>query len=81
MTDADIVAARRSYAAHLGVSLQGRTTGDIANATYAIHARHAAEGNVEGMTDAVHSIPLGKARVSRTASVKGESFDRYYLNW
>jgi hypothetical protein len=79
--DADIVAARRAYAKHLGVSLEGRTTGEIANAEYAIHARHAADGNVAGMPDAVHPIPLGTARVTRTVSAKGGSFDEYRLRW
>jgi hypothetical protein len=32
--DADLVAARRAYAEHLGASLEGRTTGEIANAPY-----------------------------------------------
>jgi hypothetical protein len=81
MTDADLVAARRAYAKHLGVSLEGRTTGEIANAEYAIHARHAADGNVVGMPDAVHPIPLGAASVTRTVSAKGESFDVYRLRW
>jgi hypothetical protein len=81
MMDGDLVAARRAYAEHLGASLEGRTTGEIANAEYAIHARHAAEGNVVGMPDAVHPIPLGTARVTRTASGKGESFDLYHLRW
>jgi hypothetical protein len=35
MTDAEIVPARRAYAKHLGVPLEGRTTGEIANAPYA----------------------------------------------
>jgi hypothetical protein len=81
MMDADLVAARRAYAKHLGVSLEGRTTGEIANAPNAIHAQHAAAGNVVGMPDAVHPIPLGTARVRRTVSAKGESFDLYHLRW
>jgi hypothetical protein len=81
MTDADIVTERRKYAKHLLVSLDGRTTGDIANAPHAIHARHASEGNIVGMPDAKYPIPLGTARVTRTASAKGESFDVYRLRW
>jgi hypothetical protein len=61
MTDGEIVAARRAYAEHLGVSLDGLTTGEIANAPFAIHARHAAEGNVKGVEDAQWPINLGTA--------------------
>lgn len=46
MTDGEIVTARRAYAEHLGKSLGGRSSGEIANPNYAIHARHAADGNV-----------------------------------
>ena len=42
---------------------------------------HAADGNVTGMADAVHPIPLGSARVRRTVSANGESFDLYHLRW
>jgi hypothetical protein len=57
MIDRDVVTARREYAEHLGVALDGTTTGEIADAPHAIHARHAADGNVAGMTGAVHPIP------------------------
>ncbi len=81
MTDRDIVAGRRAYAEHLGVSLDGRTTGEVANAPYAIHARHAAEGNVKGEGDAVFPINIGTAHVRRTPSGEAESFDLYELYW
>jgi hypothetical protein len=81
MTDGEIVAARRAYAEHLGVSLDGRTTGEIANAAYAIHARHAAEGNVTGVEGAEFPINIGTAQVKRTLSSEGESADLYQLYW
>jgi hypothetical protein len=81
MTDGEIVAARRAYAEHLGVSLDGLTTGEIANAPYPVHARHAAEGNLKGVEDAKWPINLGTARVTRTPSPNGESFDHYELHW
>ncbi len=61
--------------------LTGRTTGTIADAPHAVHARHAAEGNVTGMADAVHPINLGSARVIRTPSPESESADIYQLVW
>src|SRR5436190_21836526 len=54
MTGAELVAARRAYAQHLGVMLDGIKTGEIADADYAIHARHAADGNIVGLPGAVH---------------------------
>lgn len=57
MTDGEIVAERRAYAEHLGVSLDGNTTGEIANAAYAIHARHAADGNVTEPARALWAHP------------------------
>jgi hypothetical protein len=81
MIDAEIVSARRAYATHLGVSLDGRSTGSVADADYAIHARHAADGNVEGEADADQPIPLGSARVTRDADRRGRAFDRYRLRW
>ncbi len=81
LTDKDLVAARRAYAEHLGVSLDGNTTGEVANAAHAIHARHAAEGNVKGMDDAKWPINLGTAHVRRTPSPEDESSDLYELYW
>jgi hypothetical protein len=81
LTDAALVEARRRYAEHLGSSLEGRTDGTIANAERAIHARHAADGNLVGMPDAKDPIPLGTARVARLASADGERYDRYFLTW
>ena len=81
ITDAELVAARRRYAEHLSSSLEGRTDGTIANAERAIHARHAADGNLVGHADAKDPIPLGTARVSRIASAEGEHHDRYFLSW
>lgn len=71
LTDPEIVERRRAYAAHLGVALEGRTDGLIANADYAIHARHAADGNVTGNPNAVDSINLGSAHVVRMANPGG----------
>jgi hypothetical protein len=81
LTDREIVSARRAYARHLGVSLEGRTSGSVADANHAIHARHAADGNVEGEQGAVHPIPLGSARVIRRADDRGRPFDLYRLRW
>ena len=81
MTDQSLVEGRRAYAAHLGVSLGGRTDGSVADAPHAVHALHAAGGNVSGVEDAKHPINLGNARVIRTASSEGESHDRYQLVW
>jgi hypothetical protein len=81
LKDSEIVTARREYARHLGVSLDGRTDGSVADADYAIHAKHAAAGNVNGERHAIHSIPLGSARVIRTADRRGRAFDRYQLQW
>lgn len=81
MSDADLVSARRAYAAHLGVTLDGRANGSIADAGRAIHARHAAGGNFSGAPEAKHPINLGSARVIRTASGHGEPFDHYVLRF
>lgn len=81
MLDADLVAGRRAYAKHLGVTLDGLTTAVVADAEYAIHARWAAKGNTVGNPNAKHAIPLGTAKVTRTRSPIGERHDRYRMYW
>lgn len=81
ISDAELVAGRRAYAKHLGVTLEGISTGEIADADTARHARHAADGNLVGLPNPVHAIPLGSARVKRTPSPKGTAFDVYVLYW
>jgi hypothetical protein len=81
MLDSALVDARRDYAAHLGVTLDGISTGAVADAEHAVHARHAAEGNVVSNPHAKHPIPLGTAKVTRTKSFASESQDRYRLTW
>lgn len=80
LTDQEIVTARRAYADHLGVTLEGRSDASIADADYGIHAQHAADGNVTGLPDAVYPINLGSARVVREAG-EGSSASRYRLVW
>ena len=81
LADSEIVSARRQYARHLGVSLSGRTNASVADANYAIHAKHAVAGDVDGEADAIHSIPLGSPRVIRTADGRVSAFDHYRLKW
>jgi hypothetical protein len=81
LSSAALVAGRRAYAHHLGVTLDGISTGAVADADHAIHARHAAEGNLVGLPNAVHPIPLGTARVKRTSTFQSPSSDHYVLYW
>ena len=81
LSDEEIVRERRAYADHLSVTLDGRTDATIADAPHAVHARHAAEGNINDEEDAKSPIRLGSARVTRTASPERESLDRYRLVW
>lgn len=81
IADHELVEARRAYAKHLGVQLSGLTTGAVANADRAIHARWAAEGNVVGNPLAKHAIPLGRAKVHRSRHPRTETQDHYYLTW
>ena len=51
INDRELVNARRQYAVHLDVVL-GTTSGDVADADFAIHARHVATGHFVGNDNA-----------------------------
>jgi transcriptional regulator with XRE-family HTH domain len=72
-SDGDLVQARRDYAEHLGVNLEG----PIADAETAVHASWAAKG--PNVKDPIH---LGSATVIQTSrSPPDRADDHYVLKW
>lgn len=81
LSDAALVAARRRYAKHLDVVL-GVSSGDVADADYAIHARHVATGHFIGAErPGKDAIDVGAARVEWVRHPTQQSRDHYRLIW
>ncbi|HBO5735574.1 TPA: hypothetical protein L4595_003937 [Pseudomonas aeruginosa] len=70
MLESEIVAARRAYAASLGVTLSGA----ISNADEPVHIRRHAVSNSNHNPNASNRINLGRARAYKKRREEGDYF-------